>query len=84
MEDTKSYLQVANIIIFVVLTSLGVLFLMAAPVDPSVMVIRFFIGIALVTIALLIFIIVLLFIQRSKYKVVKVSKTEKQDKQNGK
>jgi len=74
MEDSSVFLKIGNICLFVILTFLGVIFLLAAPVDPSSAVSRLLVGIILIIVAIVILVIISLIIQRKKYKVVKVIK----------
>lgn len=76
MAESNIFLQIFNYGLFVVLCGLGVLFLLASPVDPSMMVSRLIVGIILIVLSIVILVILSLLIQRRTYTVVKTLKEE--------
>ncbi len=74
MADSSIILKIMNYGVFIILTGLGVLFLLASPVDPARMVSRLIVGVVLIVIAIIILVVISLVIQRREYKIVKVVK----------
>lgn len=72
MSESNIFLKIIAIILFVVLTFFGVVYILASPVDPTQTVLRLTIGVLLIIIAITLLIIILRLIQRTKYKIVKV------------
>ncbi len=72
MSDSNIFLKIIAIIVFVVLTFFGVVYIIASPVDPTQTVLRLIIGVLLIIIAITLLVIILRLIQRTKYKIVKV------------
>lgn len=72
MSDSNIFLKIIAIIVFVVLTFFGVVYILASPVDPTQTVLRLIIGVLLIIIAITLLVIILRLIQRTKYKIVKV------------
>lgn len=78
MADTV--LKFLNVVVFVILCFMGVVFLVAAPVDPTQMVSRLIIGIVLIVAAIVILAVISLVIQRRKYTIVKVQYEDEEKK----
>ncbi len=72
MTESGSFLKVFNLALFVILTGLGVLYLLAAPVKPLIAGVRIITGVVLIAVAIGLFVVISLVIQRKKVKVVKV------------
>lgn len=72
MSDSNIFLKIIAIIVFVVLTFFGVVYILASPVDPTQTGLRLIIGVLLIIIAITLLVIILRLIQRTKYKIVKV------------
>lgn len=73
----SKFLKILGILVFIVLTALGVLFLLAAPVDPTRALSRLITGSLLITGGIIILVVLLLITKRLETRVVKVEKVEK-------
>lgn len=79
MSASSIGLKLVKYFVFFILTMLGVLFLLAAPVDPSSAVIRLIIGVILIFAGIVVFVVFSLIIQKKNVKVVKVSEEKSKD-----
>ena len=77
MENNALILKIGTVILFIILTLFGILYLLAAPVDASVAVIRIITGVILILVAIVILVIGFLLIQRSKLGIIKTSKSKR-------
>ncbi len=76
MSESNIFLKIIAIIVFVVLTFFGVVYILASPVDPTQTGLRLTIGVLLIIIAITLLVIILCLIQRTKYKIVKVKESK--------
>lgn len=76
----NSILKFLNVFVFIILCGIGVLFLVAAPVDPAQMTSRLIIGVILIVAAIVILALISLVIQRRKYMVVHVQYEDEEKK----
>ncbi|MHA1146782.1 MAG: hypothetical protein ACTSR8_00890 [Promethearchaeota archaeon] len=77
MKINPNILQVLSILLFIILMIFGILFLLAAPVNPATAFSRIITGIILIIVAIALLVITSLLIQKSKIKVVKITHTDK-------
>lgn len=79
MSDRNPALKVCNVILFVILMVIGLLYILAAPVNPVTASSRILTGTILIIAAIALLVIITLVLNRSKYKVEKtiVSETTK-------
>ena len=70
----KIGMKILNIIVFVVICTLGVLFLLAAPVDPTRMLSRIIVGSILIFCSLVSLVTISLLINRNEYGRVRYFK----------
>ncbi len=78
MSDSSLFLKIVNYSLFIILSGLGVLFILASPADASVAGLRLITGNVLIFIAILMLVVISLVIQRREYKIVKVIKKGKE------
>ncbi len=76
----STFSKIFNYCITFLLIAFGILFVMAAPVDPTTSVTRLITGVVLIVAGIVFFAVFSLVIERRKYKVVKVKEQQNGEK----
>ncbi len=72
MEKSYRFLRVISYILFIVFISIGLLYLLAAPVIPALTLSRLIIGITLIVLGILILVVISILIQRKRQAIVRI------------